>query len=240
MIVYPCTNFFDCLFPQLEDQEEEIFFSHPKFPGVKCSQIGTLYYDETKYALLYIRGCLTLRHLKRGIGCYVGAKSKLVWECFHGQTTTQLINLMDFNPYNCTKDNLYRTTDLTKKEYKERLQKKKEFLKKTVDGLDKFAAKHPYLEPEDVEVLLNLPVWLSTGWGLYRSGKRIRDRGGRKSTYKKHTPDRPDDYDKVKEMFFSGVLYKDIAATLNWGSTLRVRKFVEKHGWKRENPRWKK
>jgi hypothetical protein len=161
MIVYPCTNFFDCKFSQLEDQEEEIIFTHPFLPGIQCNQVGTLYFDEDMYTIYYNFGICTLR---RANNEFRRSKIKIVWECYHGRETKDLIHFMDLNIYNFTRENLKPVKDMSEWEYDKRLSKRKKFIQKSAERLDRIQRRHPDFSPEEIFDRLELPVWIYNGW----------------------------------------------------------------------------
>ena len=242
MIVHPCTNLFDCLYPQLEDHEEEIIYQHPIYPDIKCNQIGVLYYDESKYATGVNHGIPSLRTIKSNNNKFIGSKWRMCWECYHGKEAPSLVNLWDFNPYNCTKENLYLTKEIPKNEYQYRLHLRKKFAAKTIEKLEAFAARHDHMTIDEIKAHFQLPVFLVSGWDSYRAGRRVKYQPVKSlgSLGKCHTPSKPDDEERVKTMFYANLYLREIAEAMDWGSTSRVRTIVKKNGWKRENPRWKK
>ena len=44
-------NYFEQVLPKLEDEEEEVWFTHPT-ENIKCNQIGFLVYDDQEYMMV--------------------------------------------------------------------------------------------------------------------------------------------------------------------------------------------
>jgi len=231
MIIHPCTSLFDCKYPELEPHEEEVFYQHPLYSDIKCNQLGVLYYDEDKYYFSQRWGNPILWYTGSNKD-NVGGRYKITWECYHGRVSPGLVNLFDMNPYNCTKDNLYVNCDLKKSEYAERIKYRRRFIYNTVMQLEAFAERHPYMTPGEIMSELNLQRVYRTAWTSHLAGVRVKV--PTEPINKPYTKPRPDDDERVKALFFSGATQLEIARAMDWGSTMRVRNMIKKHGWKKE------
>ena len=103
MIIQIPTSYFDCVWPRLEDNEDEEFFYHPTLEGIYCNQIGMLYLDDDLYTQI-INGYVYIIPTKK----IIGRDEEIVWECYHSQILLDdKIDFKDGNHLNRTRDNLY-------------------------------------------------------------------------------------------------------------------------------------
>lgn len=106
MIIPNPKHIFQKCFPQLELEEEEIFYPHPLW-DLKVNQIGLIYPADsiTYYSFSVLSEHVNLNDLET-VKTSV-PKTKLIAQCFAGSMDVpfQIIPL-DGNPYNTTRDNL--------------------------------------------------------------------------------------------------------------------------------------
>jgi len=158
-------DYFQFVLPSLEDDEEEVWFTHPT-ENIKCNQLGFLVFDDQEYMTVDLPGknCyLRKRNSEGKFVVSVGTKSNVVWECYHQKTTKTRILHANHNENDYTFDNLYCTADETKYEKVLRNKEKREWVSLSARVLLKkeaaMAAKG--LSKETYRALMTIPKWLS-------------------------------------------------------------------------------
>ena len=159
-------HWFECLYPMLAEDEEEVFYQHPT-EGIKCNQLGILFYDEDRYvAYDMVTGSVV-----REFGSYngdkiriVGAKPKIIWECYHQEKlgSGSHFLFLNGNPLDLTKENLLtvsKTDPITKAFATEA---RRRFIYNSVEHLVKLEAKYDKrgIDKDTLHKLLSLPNWL--------------------------------------------------------------------------------
>ncbi len=108
MIIHKCTSLQDARLPQLEEDEEEVYFRHPIHP-LKVNQLGAMYFDEGYNEMEHSQsgGYLYTPGINGQKISYIGAKPKIVWECYTGESDVKhKFWFADGNQLNLTKANL--------------------------------------------------------------------------------------------------------------------------------------
>jgi len=242
MIIPSPKHIFQTCFPQLELEEEEIFYPHPLW-DLKVNQIGVIYPGESityySYSVLSENvGLNDLKTLKTTI-----PKQKLVAQCFAGSMDVpfQVVPL-DGNPYNTTRDNLLYHNSQKKKA----LENYKTFKKNSIEYMLKrdVVIKSKGLFPGPYWALQKLPNYLrkpyekqtgislaldkygfpkQTSWGEERPNQnRVRVRGGWKKDPRGRyrTTAEVNDLRKIAhELFDSGMTKAEIAKEMKELST---------------------
>lgn len=136
MIIFPCTSLYDAKFPQLEDNEEEIFYRHPFHP-LKVNQLGIIYFDDDAvYSEHATSGgyAYWVNSLKKYF--YTGMKIKCIWECYHNQILTKhtRFKLLDANPFNLTKENIVTKDSIVNT--RTVIKKEDSFIAKTIQWME--------------------------------------------------------------------------------------------------------
>jgi len=160
MIVYPAKHFFESKFPMLEDHEEEIFFHHPLY-DIKCNQIGVLYYDDEEFVLW--QNCKGNTMQNKKINRQIGSKTKIAWECYHGEILTGTHFLYaNGNILDLRKENLLFQSNLSKQEQLRLAKIKKNYqiasalyLKTIETRVEKWG-----ISKEELYDFLTIPSWL--------------------------------------------------------------------------------
>lgn len=231
MKFYRFTNYFNALSPTLEENEEEIIYTHPVLEGISCNQLGALYADEDKYKVKPSRAGLTIEDKK---GLVVGTKIKLVWECYRGISSVgipgKFIYHVNANVYDFTPDNIKRQHELTKQEISVIYKTKNDFIYasvlKFIEIENKYADRG--LDKEDLFNMFTIPKWLSLARNRYKKAwdkpkpKRTYTKGGSKLT--------DEEIDKVIQMFNSGMGQKPIMIAMGWNSRWKVKKIIDQNG----------
>jgi hypothetical protein len=157
-------NYFEQVLPKLEDDEEEIWFTHPT-ENIKCNQIGFLDFDDQEYMTVDLpyKSCYIRK--KNSAGKFVisiGTKCNVVWECYNQKTTKTRILHANHNENDYTFDNLHCTVGETPYEKVVRNKKKREWETRSAEILlekeASMAAKG--LTKETYRALLMIPSWL--------------------------------------------------------------------------------
>lgn len=162
-------HWFECKYPELQPDEEEIFFQHP-VEEICCNQLGALYYDEVRYISYDMRtGTIVREHGSyNGVGTrVVGTKQKIIWECFRNEILRSGCHFLyvNGNPLDVSINNLIAVYDIDKKEKQELLKVKQRFIENSVHHLVKLEEKYKKrgIDPDELHELLQLPSWLMTG-----------------------------------------------------------------------------
>ena len=241
MIYFPAKHYFEALSPQLEEDEEEIFFHHPT-EDLYCNQLGIIFYNEEKYYMVHTSAGTTLRYTDRESGHQtkraVGAKARIVWECYNssGKTMTHPHfyhrngNVMDFSY-----GNVVTAEDLTSKERMMVAGKRRRFIQESIRYLIQLEKKHE--EGMGIEALyqsLMLPDWLVNGRQKLDGAPPKKERrpytgGGRKSLVTL------EEEEKVEELYFAGLTFKQITAEMGWKSLTKAKRIVRVRGLSRRN-----
>jgi len=164
MIAHQPKSWWDCVLPKLEDEEEEVWFTHPT-ENIKCNQIGFLVYDDQEYMMVDLPYKSCYLRKKNPAGKFVisiGTKSNVVWECYNQKTTKTRILHANHNENDYTFDNLHCTVWETPYEKVVRNKKKREWETRSAEILlekeASMAAKG--LDKETYRAFLMLPSWL--------------------------------------------------------------------------------
>lgn len=160
-------HWFECLYPVLGESEEEIFYHHPT-EEIKCNQIGILFYSDERYVSYDMPTGSVVREFSsynKGKMRIVGAKPKIIWECYYGRPLESGSHFLflNGNPLDVSKDNLLaiNKTDPTTKAIA--IEVKREFIYNSVQHLVKLEEKYKKrgIDPETLHKLLIIPNWLS-------------------------------------------------------------------------------
>lgn len=173
MIQFPCTSLFDAKIPVLEADEEEVFFPHPKWEGIKCNQLGVVYFDEERYSSIGLFPNITYRTLKSP-HIVLGTKEVVVYECYYGgDFKRRQFYHVNGNLYDFTPDNLIPTNDYKHPRHEEAKENKKAFIKRTMEHLVRLEQRFSKegIEKEDVYNLLMLPLWIRNARKIYVDGR---------------------------------------------------------------------
>lgn len=173
MIQFPCTSLFDAKIPVLEDHEEEILFFHPIWKGIKCNQLGVVYFDEEKYSSIGLFPNITYRTLKSP-HTVLGTKEVVVYECYYGgDFKRKQFYHVNGNPYDFTPDNLIPTNDYKHPRREEAKENKKRFLEKTLHHLVRLEEKFNKegISNQELHDFLMLPLWIRNARRIFRDGK---------------------------------------------------------------------
>jgi hypothetical protein len=164
MIAHQSKSWWDCVFPKLEDDEEEVWFTHPT-ENIKCNQIGFLDFDDQEYMTVDLpyKSCYIRK--KNSAGKFVisiGTKCNVVWECYHQTKTKTRILHANHNENDYTFDNLHCTVGETTYEKVVRNKKKREWETRSAEILlEKEAAMAAKgLDKSTYRAFLMLPSWL--------------------------------------------------------------------------------
>jgi hypothetical protein len=159
-------HWFECMYPTLRVDEEEIFYHHP-IEEIKCNQLGVLYFDEDQYVAYDMVSGSVVRALNEKPGekiRVVGAKPKVIWECYHNQKLESGSHFLylNGNSLDCTKENLLavsKTDPITKLHA---LQTKAKFIYNSVEHLVKLEAKYEKrgIDKDTLYKILSIPNWL--------------------------------------------------------------------------------
>jgi hypothetical protein len=157
-------NYFEQVLPKLEDDEEEIWFTHPT-ENIKCNQIGFLVYDDQEYMMVDLPHKSCYLRKKNPAGKFIisiGTKCNVVWECYHQKTTKTRILHANHNENDYTFDNLHCTVGETAYEKVLRNKEKREWETRSAEILlEKEAAMAAKgLDKSTYRAFLMLPEWL--------------------------------------------------------------------------------
>lgn len=160
-------HWFECMFPVLEDHEEEIFFPHP-VEDIKCNQLGILYFDPDRYVCYELRSGSVVREHAIWNGKkvrVVGSKLKVIWECYHHQKLEMGVHFtfLNGNPLDLTLENLMALNKMDPTTKQKAARVKTIFTKNSVDRLLKLEIKYEKkgIGKEQLHEILQLPNWLS-------------------------------------------------------------------------------
>jgi len=159
-------HWFECMYPTLGEDEEEIFYQHPT-EGIKCNQLGILFYDEERY----VSYDMTTGSVVREFGAYngdkirvIGSKTKIIWECYHGKHLESGCHFLylNGNPLDSTKENLLAVSKIDPITKAIATEVKLKFIRNTVEHLVKLEAKYDKrgIGKEALHKLLHIPNWL--------------------------------------------------------------------------------
>ena len=225
MIVHPAKHLFEAKFPSLEDHEEEIFYQHP-IHDIKCNQLGTLYYEEGKFAVYDKGDTSVVRDQITRKNC--GSKLRVIWECYTGKITLSPHFLFDnANPLDTRKENLILSRQISDKERQLYLKKKKKFVHATVDHLMKIEARMEKMgvDKDTLYEMLQLPYWAITARKRKEEGlPMIVKTGGY------HGKTTREEADEVEKLYLQGLSLYAIIKRMDWTSASRVKKVVRDRG----------
>lgn len=241
MIYFPARHYFEALSPQLEEHEEEIQFPHPT-EDLYCNQLGIIFYNEEKYYMVHASSGITLRHTDAQSGHQtkraVGAKARIVWECYNstGKTMTHPHfyhkngNVLDFSY-----GNIVTAEDLTSKERMIVANKRRKFIHESVRYLIQLEKKHEEgMGIEELYKSLMLPDWLInqrqklTG-APPKKERRPSSAGGRRSLVTL------EEEDKVERLYWAGFTFKQITAEMGWKSLTKAKRIARLRNLNRRN-----
>lgn len=173
MIQFPCTSLFDAKIPILENHEEEVFFFHPKWEGIKCNQLGVVYFDEDVYAVLNCSPSAIFRTILRP-HVVLGTKEIITYECYYGgDWKGKQFYHINGNPYDFSPDNLIPTNNHNHPRHEEAKENKKKFLEKTLHHLVRLEEKFNKegISNQELYKFLMLPLWIINARKTFRDGK---------------------------------------------------------------------
>ena len=157
-------NYFQCVLPSLEPNEEEIWFQHPT-ESLKCNQLGVLFFDEEEYSMVHLppKGCYLRKRNEAGqFYISIGTKSNIVWECYHQTQTKCRIIHLNYNEIDFTISNLYSIAEETPYQNIVRNKKRRAWEKESAHVLlrKEAAAAAKGLDRETYRALMRFPAWL--------------------------------------------------------------------------------
>jgi len=228
LIVYPAKHLFQAKFPSLEPHEEEIFYQHPVY-DIKCNQLGTIYCDESDYAIYHKGDTSIVREQSTRKNC--GSKLRVIWECYTGKITQSPHFLFaNANPLDTRQENMILSKPLTIKQREPYLQRRRKFVEASVDHLVKIEQRMEKmgLDKETLYQMLILPYWLKTARIKYKAPTpkkpRVVSWGG--SKYRTTEVEA----DEVEKLFFQGLTHYAIIHRMGWTSTSRIKKIIKDRG----------
>lgn len=229
MIVHPARHLFEAKYPTLEDHEEEIFYQHPT-QDIKCNQLGVIYYNESIFSIYDKRGTSIVRITKTGLS--FGSKTKVIYECYTGQTVSSPhFFFANGNPLDTRKENLVMSGPLSGKEREPYLRTKNRFIKASVEHLIKLETKMQAVGVgrHELHELLLLPQWLKAARERYVAPvAKFSTRKSCKGTPKVRTTKA--EADEVERLFHLGLTFYGIIQRMGWVSTSRIKKIIKERG----------
>ena len=166
MIIIQPRSWWECVMPKLEEDEEEIWFTHPTL-NIRCNQLGALDFSEDEFLMVQMssKGIYLRKKSENGkFVLSVGTKSNLVWECYNQKTTNSRITHKNHNELDFTFDNLYCTEGENGYQRTMRTKIKKAWEARSARILlekEKIMAAKG-LDKETYRELLILPSWLTS------------------------------------------------------------------------------
>jgi hypothetical protein len=159
-------NYFQCVIPSLEANEEEIWFQHPT-EAIKCNQLGRLDFCEDDYSMVHLppKSCYLRKRNDAGkFYLSIGIKSNVVWECYHQRSAPGRILHLNYNELDFTCSNLFSPEEETPYQKIIRNKEKSQWVKESARLLVKKegAATAKGLDRETYRSLMRLPDWLIT------------------------------------------------------------------------------
>lgn len=229
MIIPNPKNFFQCMYPTLEEHEEEVFYDHPTEKGIKCNQIGILYYPEDKYTIYYRQSSDLMRENLSKDRTYrsIGNRERVVYECYTGKSWSgsHFIHL-NCNHLDNTYDNLCVKTEIPKEVARSVASFKKKFVAASVERLMQLEAKAQQggLEIEQLYQIIGLPNWLVIARKKHTAPKpeKVRSANWGGSRSKRTGQDTED----VLKLYYEGLTYMQIAYEMEWKSTYKVKRIL--------------
>jgi len=227
MIQFPCTNLFDARIPILEEDEEEMFFVHHKWPGIKCNQLGAIYFDEEIYSMQATYPSPSFRTLKSP-HAVLGTKEVVVYECYYGgDWKGKQFYHINGNPYDFTPDNLIPSFDHSHPRREEAKENKNRFIRDTLRRLveleDRFTGEG--ISKYELYDFLTLPLWLRNARKIYKEaplqpGELIYSNVKEKVESK---------HQQVLRLFDEGVAIRKIALEVGYSSKHSVSVIVKRY-----------
>ena len=164
MITVDPNTYFDCVLPRLEDDEEEVWFSHPT-EAIKCNQLGALDFNEEDYSIIDLphKSCYLRRRDSRGkFLISIGTKANLVWECYHQRSAPGRILHLNHNELDYTFENLFSTEGESPYNKLLRNKEKQEWVKDSARVLvrKEAAAAAKGLDKDTYRAFMRFPAWL--------------------------------------------------------------------------------
>jgi hypothetical protein len=225
MIVHPAKHYFECMFPTLEDGEEEIFYQHPEH-DIKVNQLGVIYCDNDKYGIYdnvnnsMVREQVTRRSL--------GTKTRIIWECYTGQSIfTPHFFYVNANPLDTRFENMVLSGPVSDKDRQPYLRTRARFTQASVEHLMKIEDRMEKVgvDKDQLYDLLLLPQWLKGARKKYLPPKPPKP----KKTYSKGTPktrSTPEEIAEVIKLYNMGLTFYAIIDRMGWTSTSRIKKIA--------------
>ena len=229
MIVHPARHLFEAKYPTLEDHEEEIFYQHPVY-DIKVNQLGVIYCDDTVYSIFEKRGTSVVRFLKSGKG--LGNKTKIIWECYTGQSAfAPHFFFANGNVLDTRFENLILCGPLSATARQPYIRIKRQFVQASVEHLMKLESRMEAvgIDRTQLEAILLLPQWLTGARERYTPPPPPQP----KKTYTKGTPKRRTTEAEVAEvirLYNQGQTFYAIIDRMGWTSTSRIKKIAKDHG----------
>jgi hypothetical protein len=227
MIVHPAEHLFECMFPSLEDHEQEVFYQHPTWP-IKCNQLGVLYYDEAIISAYEKKDKLNITHKATLEFC--GTKPKVVWECYHGKEVKgSQFHYVNANPYDLRKENLVLAHGMTQGESARLNRVKRRFRKATLARLLEIESKMHGMgfTSTDTWEILKIPYWLEVERRKFKEAPIVEGKCRRGGSRAKATDE---ERLEVSSLFKLGWSYPAIKTHMDWGSVTRVKNIVRDLG----------
>jgi hypothetical protein len=228
MIVHPAKHYFECMFPTLEDGEEEIFYQHPKH-DIKVNQLGVIYCDNNVFGI-YDRVDTSMVRSQTTRNS-VGTKTRIIWECYTGQ----IVNSPHFffvngNPLDTRFENMVLSRPLSKEERAPYLRTKNSFTKASVEHLMKIEDRMEKegVGKEQLYDMLLLPQWLKSARAKYLPPRPKHQKVTSKGTPKPRSTE--EEIAEVIRLFNQGQTFYAITDRMGWKSTSRIKKIAKDYG----------
>ena len=228
MIVHPARHFFEAKFPTLEDHEQEVFYQHPVH-DIKVNQLGVIYYNESIFSIYDKRGTSVVRFLKTGKG--LGNKTKIIWECYTGETFhAPHFFFANGNPLDTRRENLILCAPLSATARQPYIRIKRAFVQASVEHLLKLETRMAAVGIGKTELyeMLSLPQWLVGARERYVPPTDQPPKA--KKTYTKGTPKirtTPEEVAEVIRLYNQGQTFYAIIDRFGWSSTSSIKKIVQ-------------
>jgi hypothetical protein len=226
MIVHPAKHYFECMFPTLEDGEEEHFYQHPLY-DIKVNQLGVIYCDESVYGIYDKVDTTMVRQQATGKSC--GTKARVIWECYAGQiVNTPHFFYVNANPLDTRKENMVLSGPLSAKERAPYLRTKARFIRASVEHLMKLEGRMEAvgIDKDQLYDLLLLPQWLKGARVKYLPPKPPKQQ----KKYSRGTPKTRTTQAEIEEvikLYNMGLTFYAIIDRMGWTSTSRIKKIAK-------------
>ena len=229
MIVHPARHLFEAKYPTLEHHEQEHFYQHPIY-DIKVNQLGVIYYNESIFSIYDKRGTSVVRDLKTGKG--LGNKTKIIWECYTGETFhAPHFFFANGNPLDTRRENLVLCAPLSATARQPYIRIKRAFAQASIEHLLKLETRMAAVGIGKTELheLLLLPQWLKAARERYvpptaPKHQRLTSKG----VAKPRTTE--EEADEIERLFHMVLTFYAIIDRMGWTSTSRIKKIAKDHG----------